>query len=119
MSIGAENMNGIRKIAEAWLILGITIALLLFLELIGFLAAKIHRPYDLRANLPVYKDFDQREEFWREHEKTWYKNQQYVPYHLWNRKPFSGKWHNVDANGVRATHYNADEKKDGANKIFM
>ena len=112
-------MKGIRKITEAWLILGITIALLLFLELIGFLAAKIHRPYDLRANLPVYKDFEQRVEFWREHEITWYKNQQYVPYHLWNRKPFPGKWHNVDANGVRATHYKADEKKDGVKKIFI
>jgi len=112
-------MSWIRKIADAWLIFGITIALFLFLEFIGFLAAIIHRPYDSRASLPIYKNFDQRAQFWREHEKTWYKNQQYVPYHLWNRKPFTGKWHNVDANGVRVTHYNAEENKNGVKKIFM
>jgi lysophospholipase L1-like esterase len=112
-------MSWIRKVADAWLILGITIALFVFIEFFGFLVAMIHRPYDSRANLPVYKTFDKRVEFWREHEKTWYKNQRYSPYHLWNRKAFSGRWHNVDANGVRVTHYNADEKKGGVKKIFM
>ena len=112
-------MNWISKIRDAWLIFGITIALFLFLELIGFFVAIIHRPYDSRADLPIYKDFDHRVQFWREHEKTWYKNQHYSPYHLWSRMPFSGKWHNVDANGLRMTRYNAEEKKNGVKKIFM
>ena len=111
-------MSWTKRFRDAWCIIGITILLFLVLELTAFIAAKIYNPYDKRADLPVYKDFKQRVEFWREHDKTW-SNLEYAPYHLWTRPPFSGRWTNIDAKGDRVTHYNVDEKLSGVNKVFM
>jgi len=113
-------MKWIRVIRDAWLIIGITILLFLVLEFIGFMVSIIYRPLDLRASTPVYKDFEQRVEFWVEHEKARVEgNLVYVPYHLWSRPPFLGKWTNIDTNGDRLTCYNADGNISGVKKIFM
>ena len=68
--------------------------------------------YDRRAERPIYKDFDQRVEFWIEYNQS-RENMRYVPYYLWCRSQFSGKWHNVDASGKRITYFNADESTEG------
>lgn len=113
-------MNWIRGIRDIWLIIGITILLFLALECVFFVAAVTHCPYDTRADLPVYKDFEERLEFWVEHDRALVtRGLSYVPYHMWTRRPFSGRWTNIDANGDRATCYSADKNLKGVKKIFM
>lgn len=106
-------------IKDIWLIVGMAILLFIVCEWICFVAAKIYSPYDLRAELPVYKDFAQRIEFWIEQDRVVVGSLEYVPFSLWSRPPFSGKWTNVNACGDRVTHYNADENIKGVKKIFM
>lgn len=113
-------MKWIRVFRDTWLIIGIVILLFLILEFIGFAVSIIYRPVDSRASSPVYKDFEQRVEFWVEHDKALVGgNLVYAPYHLWSRAPFSGKWTNINVNGDRVTHYNADENTGAIKKIFM
>lgn len=113
-------MKWIKRIEYLWFVLGVIIVLFVIVELFAFFAAKIkiYNPHDPRADLPVYKNFDQRIEFWREQAKTW-KNLQYIPYRMWSRPAFLGKWTNVNSLGDRVTHYNVDENMEGAKKIFM
>jgi lysophospholipase L1-like esterase len=113
-------MNWIKGARDTWLIIGAVILLFLILESACFIGAVIYNPCDTSAYTPPYKDFKQVKEFWIEHDKAIFeKDLIYVPYHLWRRPQFSGKWTNINANGDRVTYYNADENTEGVKKIFM
>ena len=113
-----------------WLITGITILLLFLGHYILGAAAHIKdliqeeshgeeatkgQVIDTRANSPVYANFPEKNDFWKEHLKTW--DTHFEPYHHWRRDGFIGKYTNVSQQGVRLTV--KEGTRSGAKKIFM
>lgn len=70
---------------------------------------------DKREILPVYDDYINSGEFWKEHIEAW--NIHFEPYYHWRRDRFQGKYTNVSNDGVRYTVTQGDIKN--AKKIFM
>ena len=71
---------------------------------------------DPRENLPVYDNFPNKREFWKEHAETW--TTRFEPYYHWRRNGFVGKYTNIAPDGTRRTiknHSGGGERK----KIFM
>lgn len=93
---------------DAWLIAGTTILLVLAghyaLGIADFLKDSLAAEppeIDSRVNSPVYDDFADKHAFWEEHLRTW--DTRFEPYSHWRRKPFAGKYTNVDEDGIRLT----------------
>ena len=112
-------MNKIRfLIKDLWLMAGIVLILFMAAEFACFLAVVLHRPDMPLAELPLYKDFKAARSYWAEVGESW-KGLLYEPYHLWRRQKFSGRYVNINENGIRFTYYNADPAIKGVKKIFM
>ncbi len=70
---------------------------------------------DERETLPVYDDYSDNGEFWKEHKKTW--STHFEPYYHWRRGGFQGKYTNVSDDGVRRSVTLGNH--EDAKKIFM
>lgn len=70
---------------------------------------------DKRETLPVYDDYPNSAEFWKEQKHT--RKKHFEPYYHWRRDGFKGKYINVSDDGVRRTI--APINHDDAKKLFM
>lgn len=70
--------------------------------------------YDDRQDSPVYDDFPDKKALWIEHTEC--TEVHFEPYYHWRRGPYSGKYINIDAEGVRRT---IKSPKGGARRVFM
>lgn len=96
-------------------VIGTTVLLIIIGHfLLGIADFAINTNYK-RANTPVYDDYPNNAEFWREQLKTW--NIHFEPYYHWRRDGFQGKYTNVSNDGIRRTV--ASTIHHDAKKIFM
>lgn len=128
------NIQQVKKflslIQYIWLITGITILFLFLGHYILGAAAHMKdliqgeshvgeatkgQEIDPRANSPVYANFPEKNDFWKEHLKTW--DTHFEPYYHWRRNGFIGKYTNVSQQGVRLTV--KEGTRSCAKKIFM
>ncbi len=56
---------------------------------------------DVRYESPVYDNYPDKIEYWREFNKAW--TTHFEPYFHWRRDAFAGKFINVDEHGIRRT----------------
>jgi lysophospholipase L1-like esterase len=106
-------------IRDAWLIAGITFLILLLIE-IGFtLYFRFNPPDSSQPKADAYQGADWVEDYNTEFDAC--SAEDWHPYVYWRRKPFSGKYINIDQNGFRKTIYSTDElvQKKPIKKIFM
>lgn len=97
-----------KLVKEAWLIVGITILLLCFLEGTFSLAFVIRDRFsasDLSADDLTTPDTYSDPTWANNYEEEIRRSEvaQWRPYVYWRRKPYQGKYINVDANGIRLT----------------
>lgn len=74
----------------------------------------VSKYYDPRQEAPAYDSFPDKAQLWEEVVKATVVHPE--PYYHWRRNPFSGKYVNVDAQGVRRT---VKSPKPGAAKVIM
>jgi len=65
---------------------------------------------------PVYAEFPDRDEFWREQRRA-KRGAKFQPYYHWRRGAFVGEFTNVSSEGIRLTV--KEKVSSGANKLFM
>jgi lysophospholipase L1-like esterase len=70
---------------------------------------------DPMAVSPVYSDYPDRKEFWKEQRKL--TTTSFEPYFHWKQNEYVGKYINIDAHGIRKTVKNPNAK--GGKKVFM
>lgn len=105
---------------DAWLMLGVTVALLIALEIAGravqWAAGRVRphaaapaAPADPRPDADAYSADDRRwvADYYREFAHAY--TARWEPYVYWKRAPFEGRYINVDADGVRRTAGPQDE----------
>ena len=118
-----SKVNKIERIASyAGKICSMVIAIAIFLVVghyvIGFayfiMIATIGDP---RENSPVYQDYPDRNDFWKEQLYVENANPRFEPYFHWRKAEFSGKYVNIDRNGIRKTIKKTNIK--GNKKLFM
>jgi lysophospholipase L1-like esterase len=113
-------MKGFFKfIRDAWLITGITFLFLLLIE-IGFtIYFRFNPQNDGQPVADSYQDADWLEEYNKEFDEC--SAEDWHPYVYWRRKPYTGKYINIDENGLRKTIYAIDEsvEKKPVKKVFM
>jgi lysophospholipase L1-like esterase len=90
-------------VRDAWLILGITCVLVLFIE-IALSVAFYYRDFggdDYRVSADTYQNSDWLRKYYKEfHESN---NSQWSSYVYWRRKPYRGEYINIDSRGIRKT----------------
>lgn len=122
-----------RKLAnvlrEVWLLIGITLLWLIGLEVaarVAFAARDVWRTggnarlseWSLGAD--VYRNQDWAPEYWREEDLTSQNTfADWRSYVYWRRKPYQGKYINIDANGLRKTWNKTASPSPTQTKIFM
>jgi lysophospholipase L1-like esterase len=113
-------MKGFFKfIRDAWLITGITFLFLLLIE-IGFtIYFRFNPQNDSQPVADSYQGADWIEEYNKEFEAC--SAEDWHPYVYWRRKPYTGKYINIDEKGLRRTIFPIDEsvKKKPVEKVFM
>jgi lysophospholipase L1-like esterase len=113
-------MKGFFKfIRDAWLISGITFLFLLLIE-IGFtIYFRLNPQNDSQPVADSYQGADWVEEYNKEFDEC--SAEDWHPYVYWRRKPYTGKYINIDEKGLRRTIFPIDEsvKKKPVKKVFM
>jgi len=113
-------MKGFFKfIRDAWLIAGITFLILLLIE-IGFtIYFRFNPQNDKQPIADSYQSADWLEEYNKEFDAC--STEDWHPYVYWRRKPYTGKYINVNDKGLRKTIYTIDDevKEKPIKKIFM
>lgn len=71
---------------------------------------------DRREILPVYDNYPNNSDFWKEHLNIW--GSHFEPYYHWRRNGFQGKYINVSSEGIRNTVITTKSSKNAKN-IFM
>lgn len=90
-------------VRDAWLVLGITLALLFFIEIIlsFFFYYRDSKVKDYRIFADAYQNSDWEKDYYKEfHEPH---NLQWFSYVYWRRKQVQGQYINVDHGGIRKT----------------
>ena len=103
-------------IKNAWLIFGISILLLLTVELLSNVLLALHRgtPTDPKIHADAYENSQWPEAYFYEFNSIPVK---WHPYVYWRREAFKGKYINVDQEGIRQT-WNAKGGTHSGSKIF-
>lgn len=102
---------------NAWDIIGITLLTFAVLELLARIGFGVQETWlvDSRLAADVYENQDRAEDYFREFLQSgdveWYS------YVYWRRKPYQGKYINIDNKGIRRTWNKPASSKDV--KIFM
>ena len=98
-------------VRDVWLIVGIAMLILIAgnysLEFLSDL-------FDRRAKSPVYENFPDYKNFWKEQKNA---KARFEPYYHWRRDAYSGKYTNISEDGVRLTP-NSGIRPD-AKQVFM
>ena len=87
-------------IRDAWLIMGVTLVLLLFIELLSSIRFRIPG-YDSRTAADTYHNADWTTKYFKEGKASFVV--EWAPYAYWRCQPFRGQYINVDAKGIRKT----------------
>jgi lysophospholipase L1-like esterase len=106
-------------IRDVWLIAGITLLILLLIE-IGFTVYFRFNPQDNdHAVADSYQGVSWVDEYNKEFDAC--SAEDWHPYVYWRRKPYTGKYININDKGLRKTIYKIDEAVKGkpVTKIFM
>lgn len=122
-----------RKLAnvlrEVWLLIGITLLWLIGLEVAARVAFAVRDVWRTGGNArlsewslgaDVYRDQDWAPEYWREEDLT--SQNTFADWHsyvYWRRKPYQGKYINIDTNGLRKTWNKTTSPSPTQIKIFM
>jgi len=97
------------RVGVVWQVTGMVLLLLIAGNYLLGAAETIHNfvntgktsKVDARYQSPVYDGDPDKIAYWEEFNKVW--GVRFEPYVHWKRKPFSGRFINVDQNGVRRT----------------
>lgn len=122
-----------RKLAnvlrEVWLLIGITLLWLIGLEVTARVAFAVRDVWragggaqlsEWSLGADVYRDQAWAAEYWREEDLT--SQNTFADWHAyvyWRRKPYQGKYINIDANGLRQTWNKTAAPSPSQIKIFM
>ncbi len=87
-------------VRDVWLILGIALALLVFIELLSSVRIRIPGR-DSRSSADTYHNADWPKGYYKEDKAS--SALAWTSYVYWRRKPFHGQYINVDADGIRKT----------------
>lgn len=110
---------------DLWLILGVTLVMVLGLELLARIVLNLHinsnneRLVDLGLRADVYRNQDWADEYWREDDIAAFWFDSWSSYVYWRRNPLSGKYINIDQNGIRRTWNQTPTPSSNAVKIMM
>ncbi len=105
---------------EAWLVAGITFLLLLMLEVALSLAYTLRDRFqpsvsalsqDWRAHADAYAGVSWTHQYYKEFEES--SVTEWSSYVYWRRKPYKGRYINIDPNGIRRT-WRADGDRPGS-----
>ena len=116
----------VNSIRDIWIILGITLLIFAGLEIslrIGFAITHSlhntgeHPPADFRFSSDVYQNQDWAKDYFNEFDKS--TGQEWHPYVYWHRKPFHGKYININDQGIRYTWNKSSAPSVQQVKIFM
>lgn len=110
---------------DFWLILGVTLAMVIGLELIARVLLDLrnnsdnNQLIDLGGRSEIYRDQPWATDYWREDNVTgaWFAS--WSPYVYWRRNPFHGKYINIDQNGIRYTWNRTPMPSSDQIKIVM
>ena len=90
-------------VRDAWLIVGITVALFLFIEIV--LSVAFHyrdaQSNDYRVFADTYQNADWPKQYYKEFRES--SNSQWLSYVYWRRKPYQGQYISIDSQGIRKT----------------
>ena len=116
----------VKLVKDAWLVLGVTLLLSLLIEssfslvfLIKdyYAIGSLSPPIDFRVIADTYSDttwvHDYYEEFRSSFDARW------TPYVYWRRKPFQGKYININSDGIRVTHEAATSQKEADTPVTI
>jgi lysophospholipase L1-like esterase len=101
-------------VRDAWLVLGVTLLFLLFVELALSFAYVVKdrmeasSRQDYRTQADAYAGASWVNAYWRELDEC--RRDQWASYVYWRRKPYQGRYVNIDANGLRRT-WTCDENR--------
>ena len=90
-----------KRLGDTWSILGITLLILLLIEVFFRIYLSFTPSPDERANADCYGNADWVQAYFEEFEKC--NASQWEPYLYWKRVPFKGEFINVNEQGHRAT----------------
>lgn len=111
-----ESVGGFFK--SAWWSIGIVAIMLSSAEGVLQVRERLQAIPDIRRNADAYHGAEWRNEYFDELKRSGVAIWQ--PYSYWRRKPFHGKYIDVDTNGIRATANNLTCRSDArATKVFM
>jgi hypothetical protein len=92
-----------KHLNDLWIIAGITLLLLIFIELGFSLYYNTNSGFDPRAEADCYPKEEWVPNLYREFSASG--RESWHPYVYWRRKPFSGKFINIDDDGLRKSLY--------------
>lgn len=108
-----------KSLSTFWLIFGVTLLLLILIEVFFKLYFTIQLNEDSRLQADCYKNVAWAKYYYKEFNKC--NVEEWEPYVYWRRKPFNGEFINVDANQRRKTVFekSASVKTEPFVKVFM
>lgn len=107
------------RLRDIWVIAGITLLLLIFLEIFFRIYFSFNASDDARIQADCYQGAEWTKAYYKEfsecNESSW------KPYLYWRRNPFEGNYINIDEKGLRKTIYqhNPSSDYDPLIRIFM
>ncbi|OQX76588.1 MAG: hypothetical protein B6D61_08585 [Bacteroidetes bacterium 4484_249] len=111
--------NFFYRLREVWSIIGITLLLLIFVEVFFKFYYAFNKNEDSRLNADCYKNASWVNDYYKEFNEC--NVEQWKSYVYWRRKSFAGKYINIDSNQRRKTVFekpeNYSEKQEY--RIFM
>jgi hypothetical protein len=110
---------------DTWLVLGVTLLFFLLVES-GFSLAFLIKDYFVtdslapsRAKADTYLDASWVDDYYKEFHRSF--DAKWTPYVYWRRKPFQGKYININSDGIRLTLNTPTSQKEAGTsaKIFV
>ena len=92
------------RLKEVWVIFGITLLLFVAVEIFFKIYFLFYTPEDARVNADCYAKEEWVKDYYSEFSAS--NTAAWEPYVYWKRKPFSGKYINIDDKGIRKTSFN-------------
>lgn len=108
-----------KHLNDLWIIAGITILLLIFIELAFSVYYNTKSDFDPRAEADCYPKEDWVNDLYREFSASGHES--WHPYIYWRRKPYSGKFINIGEDGLRKSLYSLQDsiRTEPAIRLFF
>jgi lysophospholipase L1-like esterase len=106
-----------KHLNDLWIIAGITILLLIFIELAFSVYYNTASAVDPRAEADCYPKEEWVQDLYREFSASGHES--WHPYVYWRRKPFSGKYINIGEDGLRKSLYSIQDSVSTAPAVRL